>query len=152
MNGYALVWRWIKRLGIFSAVSTGVTSLVLATSTVALSPASRSCLRTNSYASFCFVMLATCNRSQTSSFCLVAKSTLKRSHHRQTWTVFWRFLFQLLAISCLPLELRLEKVCCNSIVLDFGVATELWRRSLYRTSRLHWLHHTGSLPNHIYFA
>ena len=136
MNGYALVWRWIKRLGIFSAVSTGVTSLVLATGAVALGPASRSCLRTNSYPSG--------NRSQTSSFC--------RSHHRQTWTVFWRFLFQLLAISCLPLELRLEKVCCNSIVLDFGVATELWRRSFYRTSRLHWLHHTDSLPNHSYFA
>ena len=67
LNGYALVWRWIKRLGIFSAVSTGVTSLVLATSAVALSPASRSCLRTNSYPSG--------NRSQTSSFC--------RSHHRQ---------------------------------------------------------------------
>ena len=142
MNGYALVWRWIKRLGIFSAVSTGVTSLVLATSTVALSPASR--LRTNSYASLCLPHVIVPRP--------LAKSTLKRSHHRQTWTVFWRFLFQLLAISCLPLELRLEKVCCNSIVLDFGVATELWRRSLYRTSRLHWLHHTDSLPNHSYFA
>ena len=61
-------------LGMFSAVSTGVTSLVLATSAVAPSPARAACAQTVLLRfAFCF-LLAICNRSQT-SFYLADKST-----------------------------------------------------------------------------